>query len=148
MRSLQSIVLATAVFALDQGTKAWAEHNLSVGLSRPLLGDVVRLTRVHNPGGAFGLFPEHTWAFIAVSAVVVAVLGAILIFGRWRGLARVGGAVLLGGAAGNLVDRVRWGYVLDFLEVPGFPIINVADAAIVVGAGVVALAILVRGETK
>lgn len=148
MRSLQPVFLATTVFALDQGTKVWAMHSLSVGLSRPLLGDIVRLTRVHNPGGAFGLFPQHTGAFIAVSTVVVAVLGAILIFGRWRGLASVGGAVLLGGATGNLVDRIRWGYVLDFLEVPGFPVINVADTAIVLGAGLVALALLVGGKAK
>lgn len=148
MRSVRSALLAGAVFALDQGTKAWAVQSLSVGLSRPLMGDLVRLTRVHNPGGAFGLFPQHTGAFIAVSAVVVAVLGAVLVFGRWRGLTSVGGAILLGGAAGNLVDRVRWGYVLDFLEVPGFPVINVADTAIVIGAGLVALALLAGGRAE
>ncbi len=148
MRSLSPVLVAASVVALDQGTKAWAARSLSVGMSRPLLGDLVRLTRVHNPGGAFGLFPEHAGAFIAVSAVAVALLGAFLLFGRWRGLARAAGAVLLGGAAGNLVDRVRWGYVLDFLEVPGFPVINVADTAIVVGAGLVALALLGGGRAR
>jgi len=77
-----------------------------------------------------------------------AVLGAVLVLGRWQGLARVGSALLLGGAAGNLVDRIRWGDVLDFLEVPGFPVINIADSAIVVGAGLVALALLAGGKTK
>ena len=148
MRSVRHVLLAAAVFAVDQGTKAWAIRSLDLGFSRPFIGDIVRLTRVHNPGGAFGLFPQHTGAFIAVSAVVVAVLGAVLVFGRWQGLARVGSALLLGGAAGNLVDRIRWGYVLDFLEVPGFPVINIADSAIVVGAGLVALALLAGGKTK
>lgn len=123
-------------------------RSLSLGVSRPLIDDVVRLTRVHNTGGAFGLFPQHTGAFIAVSALVVAFLGATLLLGRWRGLIGVGGAILLGGAAGNLVDRVRWGYVLDFLEVPGLPVINVADTAIVLGAGLVALALLIGGKPK
>lgn len=148
MRSLWPLLLAATVLALDQGIKAWALTSLVLGESRPYLGGLVRLTRVHNPGGAFGLFPQHTGAFIAVSAAVVAVLGAILLLGRWRGTAGAGSALLLGGAVGNLVDRVRWGYVLDFFEIPGFPVFNVADAAIVVGAGLLALALLAGGKAK
>ncbi|QAA76541.1 MAG: Lipoprotein signal peptidase [Candidatus Bipolaricaulis sibiricus] len=148
MRSMRPILLAVLVLALDLGTKAWVARALERGASRALLGDIVRLTRVHNPGGAFGLLPQHTWAFVLVSSLVVIVLGAILVRGRWRGLAGVGGALLLGGAAGNLVDRIRWGYVLDFLEVPGFSVFNVADAGIVVGAGLLALALLWGGRTK
>lgn len=143
MRSLRPALLALAVLALDQLTKAWALRSLTLGAPQALLGDVIRLTRVHNPGGAFGLFPEHTGAFIAVSWVVLVVLGLFLLFGRWSGPARVGGGLLLGGAAGNLVDRVRWGYVLDFFEIRGFPVFNVADAAITVGAGLLAVSLLV-----
>lgn len=146
MRSRWPLVLAAAILALDQGVKAWVVRSLAVGGSQPYLGGVVRLSRVHNPGGAFGLFPEHTAAFIAVSALVVAVLGAIHLLGRWRGMAGAGSGLLLGGAAGNLVDRARWGYVLDFFDVGGFPVFNVADAAIVVGAGLLALAVLARGK--
>jgi len=148
MRSRRSFLLAAAVLALDQGTKAWAGRTLPVGGSRSYLGGLVRLTLVHNPGGAFGLFPEHSGAFIAVSAVVVAALAALLLLGRWRPLGRVGSALLLGGAAGNLVDRVQWGYVLDFLQVPGLPVFNAADVAIVVGAGLLAVALLRGGKAK
>ncbi len=148
MRSLRFAVLATTVLAIDQISKAWVAASLDFGVSRLVVGSVFRLTRVHNPGGAFGLFPQHTGAFIAVSSVVVVVLGAILLLGRWRGMAGVGSALLLGGAAGNLVDRVRWGYVLDFFELPGLPVFNVADAAIVVGAGALALALLVGEKAK
>ncbi|MCX7750203.1 MAG: signal peptidase II, partial [Candidatus Bipolaricaulota bacterium] len=116
MRSARWIGLSLGVVALDQGTKAWAARALPLGVPRPLVGDFLRLTRVHNPGGAFGLFPGSTEAFIAVSGVVVAGLLGLLLWGRWRGLPAVGGALLLGGALGNLVDRLRWGYVLDFLE--------------------------------
>jgi len=147
MRALRPFLLAAAVLALDQGLKAWADRASAIGESRPLLGDVVRLTRVHNPGGAFGIFPEHPEAFIAVSAAVVVGLAAILLLGRWRGMSRVGCAVLLAGGAGNLIDRVRWGYVLDFFDISGYPVFNLADAAIVVGAGLVALSLLV-GRTR
>jgi len=136
------------LLALDQGTKAWAVRSLVVGESRPLLGNLLHLTRVHNPGGAFGLFPQHTGAFIAVSSVVVLVLGVSLFLGRWQGLSRVGSAVLLGGAVGNLIDRLRWGYVLDFIQVPGFLVFNLADTAIVVGAGLIALSLLAGGRTR
>ena len=77
MRSRRSFLLAAAVLALDQGTKAWAGRTLPGGGSRSYLGGLVRLTLVHNPGGAFGLFPEHSGAFIAVSAVVVAALAVV-----------------------------------------------------------------------
>lgn len=146
MRSSWPALLALGVVALDQGTKAWAERTLSVGVPQPLLGDFVRLTRVHNPGGAFGLLPQSTGAFIAVSVVVVVALGWTLVRGRWGGLARLGGALLLGGALGNLIDRLRWGYVLDFLELPSFPVFNAADSAIVLGAGLLGLSLLWRSK--
>ncbi|HEU68318.1 MAG TPA: hypothetical protein ENN53_03765, partial [Candidatus Acetothermia bacterium] len=84
MRFVRSLLCAAAVLAFDQGTKLWAGRSLALGEVRPLLGDFLRLTRVHNTGGAFGLLPRHTGAFIVVSAAVVLVLGAVLVWGRWR----------------------------------------------------------------
>ncbi|MBC7220778.1 signal peptidase II [Candidatus Bipolaricaulota bacterium] len=148
MRFVRSLLCAATVLAFDQGTKLWARQSLVLGEVRPLWGDFLRLTRVHNTGGAFGLLPQHTGAFIAVSCAVVLALGAVLVWGSWRRMGRVGSALLLGGAVGNLVDRLRWGYVLDFFEIRGFPVFNVADAAIVIGAGLVALSFLVRGRAR
>ncbi len=148
MRFVRSLLFAATVLAFDQGTKLWAGQSLVLGEVRPLWGDFLRLTRVHNTGGAFGLLPQHTGAFIAVSCAVVLALGAVLVWGKWRRMGRVGSALLLGGAVGNLVDRLRWGYVLDFFEIRGFPVFNVADAAIVVGAGLVALSFFVEGRAR
>ncbi|GAB4308867.1 MAG: signal peptidase II [Candidatus Bipolaricaulota bacterium] len=148
MRFVRSLLCAAAVLAFDQGAKLWAAQGLVLGEVRPLWGDFLRLTRVHNTGGAFGLLPRHTGALIAVSCAVVLALGAVLVWGSWRRMGRVGSALLLGGAVGNLVDRVRWGYVLDFFEIRGFPVFNVADAAIVIGAGLVALSFLVGGRAQ
>ncbi|MBC7093138.1 signal peptidase II [Candidatus Bipolaricaulota bacterium] len=139
------LVTAALVLAADQATKAWAMDHLVLGQSRPLLGSFLRLTRAHNLGGAFGLFPEHKSAFIAVSLGVSAALLGVLVSGRWGGRAvRFGGALVLAGAVGNVIDRLRWGYVLDFLELPHWPVFNVADTAIVLGAAVLAVGILWR----
>lgn len=146
MQRVFPLLLSLAVVALDQGVKAWATRALTLGVPRPLLGDAVRLTRVHNPGGAFGLFPQHPGAFVAVSVVLVGALGMFLLLGRWRRWGGAGAGLLLGGAVGNLVDRIRWGYVLDYLEIPWFSVFNVADTAIVAGATLVALAFVSEGR--
>lgn len=129
------------VLAVDQGTKAWVTQVLRPGEALPLWPGVLSLTRVHNPGAAFGLFPQGASAFLAVSAAVVAGLGAMLFMGRLKGLSAWGGTFVLAGALGNLLDRLRLGYVLDFLAFPHFPVFNVADSAIVLGAALLAVGI-------
>ncbi|MCS7240720.1 MAG: signal peptidase II, partial [Candidatus Bipolaricaulota bacterium] len=118
---------------------------LRPGESWPILGDFVRLTRVHNPGAAFGLFPQGTVAFLVTSAAVSLALFLYLLFARPTGLQAWGSALILGGAVGNLVDRARLGYVVDLFSVGNFPVFNVADAALVVGVGLLALGLL-RGR--
>lgn len=144
MRRLRWIMVSAAIVGADQLLKAWVEGSLAVGESWPLLGDILRLTRVHNTGAAFGLFPKGATAFLLLSSLAsVAVLG-FLLFRRPKGSLALGSSLVLGGALGNLVDRVRLGYIVDFLEFPGFPVFNVADAALVLGAFFLLLG-LVRG---
>ena len=138
-------LVSAGVLAVDQGTKVWVERTLAVGERVPLLPHLLTLTRVHNAGAAFGLFPQGTAAFLAVAALAVLGLGGFLLSGRARGLYGPGAALVLGGALGNLIDRVRLGHVLDLLELPHFPVFNVADFAIVVGAFLMGLALL-RGH--
>ncbi len=138
-----TLALAAGIVGLDQGIKAWVAQSLALGIRQPVWPGVLYLTRVHNRGAAFGLFPQQTWAFALASAAVVGLLAGFLLSGRWRHpWPLTGGALLLGGALGNLMDRARWGYVLDFLELPNFPVFNVADVAIVAGAGLMGLALL------
>lgn len=137
MRRAFWIVLPILLVALDRCTKLWAAKTLSLGVPLPLLGNVIRLTRVHNTGGAFGIFPSNRGVFLAVSAVVAVVLIVVLI--RIRHLhpfLRLGLTLVLAGAVGNLIDRATFGYVLDFFEVRGFAVFNVADSCISVGAAV------------
>ncbi|ACX52700.1 lipoprotein signal peptidase [Ammonifex degensii KC4] len=124
-------------FLLDQVTKLWA---LSY-LSRPLvlIPGLLTLRCVHNPGAAFGLLAHQTPLLILVAAVASLVL--LLGYKRLRlnapPIIHWGLGFFLGGTLGNLVDRVRFGYVVDFIDFGFWPVFNLADVAIVVGVGLI-----------
>lgn len=133
--------LALLLLALDQATKLWAAGALDYGMPVAVL-PFFNLTLVHNPGAAFSFLADAGgWQrifFIVLSGVVSAVLVAWL----WRlpreaRLLGVALALVLGGAVGNLVDRVAYGYVIDFLDFHAggwhWPAFNVADSAISCG---------------
>lgn len=133
------------IVGVDQALKFWAVHSLSLGESRPLLGQIFRIARVHNSGAAFGLFPTGTTAFLAVSVTVAAGLFLYLLLAKPTGLKLWGSTFILGGTLGNLIDRARLGHVVDLFSLGNFPVFNLADAALVVGVGLLALGIL-RGS--
>ncbi len=139
--------LTLILLIIDRLTKWWISSTLDRGVPNDLIGNVIRLTRVHNDGGAFGIFPGGGIVFLVVSGVVSLILFLVLLTMQIDSrLIRTGMAFVLAGALGNLVDRIQWGYVLDFFEIRGFPIFNVADACITVGAGFIVLAIVFGGE--
>lgn len=138
---LALLVFALAL-ALDQLTKALVRGSLSVGESVPAEG-FFRLTHVTNSGAIFGLFPNQVVVMTGASLVGIAVL---LYFyhvnagGDWRVRAALG--LLLGGAVGNLLDRLLLGKVTDFLDVGAWPVFNLADSSIVTGVIMLAVAYL------
>ena len=146
MRHLSWISVTAMLIGLDRLTKWWAASNLKLGKAHPLIGEGIRLTRVHNAGGAFGAFPGSGAVFLAVSIAVSVVLFTVLIIRRnLSPLLRVGLAVLLAGAIGNLIDRLTNGYVLDFFEIRGFPVFNLADTCVTIGAGLIIIYVLFGG---
>lgn len=136
-------LLAGAVFALDQFTKLIVEAFLPEGSSRAIIPGVLMLTHIRNPGTAFGLMRES-----GPLLTVITVGAVIFIVSYWclthrqaappNLLLAWGLALPLGGAAGNLVDRVRLGHVIDFIDFRVWPVFNVADSAITLGACLVA----------
>jgi signal peptidase II len=129
---------ATVVVALDQLTKQIASTHLLMGDPVPVLGDVVRLTLVRNTGAAFGLFPGSRVPFIVISLLAVAVVMYLFVRETYRSLAnRILLGCILGGAIGNLIDRIRLGWVVDFIDVgigaTRWPVFNVADSAVTLG---------------
>jgi len=129
---------ALLVVAADQVSKIWIRSHLAVGESLPETG-LFRLTHVHNTGAAFGLFQGQSFplTIVALVSAVVLLLFTPLFYYRvfaydnWLGKPALG--LILGGTAGNLVDRLHQGYVTDFIEIGVWPTFNIADSAIVVG---------------
>lgn len=138
------VFLATLllVLALDQTSKVAVQTFLPERASL-VLTPFLRLTHVTNTGSAFGLFQGRTLFLIGASVVGLVVL--ILFYGqnhRAHPLLRLCIGLMVGGALGNLVDRVRLGYVVDFVDLGWWPVFNLADSAIVVGISGLVLAFL------
>jgi signal peptidase II len=126
--------LAITVFALDQLSKAWLTSRLSPGEVMTVLGDWIRLVYGQNSGALFGLFRDNAVLFGIVSLVVI---GLIVLYHRQAGSSlylSIALGLLLGGALGNVTDRLRLGYVVDFVDIGigdfRWYTFNVADAAI------------------
>ena len=148
LRGLLFLGLAVLVVVLDQLTKRIAEDRLERSGVRsvqlPIVGDYLRLTYVENRGAAFGLLQDQTAFFVFVGILVIGVIAA-----SYRYLPRSGFrlhlalGLQLGGAIGNLIDRIRQGYVVDFVDFGyhsnWWPVFNVADSAIVIGVALLAL---------
>jgi signal peptidase II len=137
-KDLALLQLAALVFATDQFTKFLVREFLALGESFPAEG-FFRFTHTFNTGSAFGLFQGQNLPLILVSVIGITILALIYRGQRRPGhLLRLSLALQCGGAAGNLLDRLRLGYVTDFVDVGPWPIFNVADASIVVGLALLA----------
>ena len=146
------LLLAGAVVALDQISKAIVLGRLPLGVQIPVVDGLLALTLVLNPGLAFGLLgsvpPAWRWMVAALSLLALAVLARVALrvlpAGGWAGRLSIG--LIFGGAVGNLVDRARFGAVVDFVDVHWrgwhWPAFNVADSAITVGVALLALRLL------
>ena len=147
MNRLPYLTLAGCAVALDRLLKWWAMTNLSLAESRPLIGEAIRLTRVHNYGGALGIFPGNGTFFVVVSSIVSLIVLFFIVRGRYHNrLLNTGLALILGGAVGNLIDRLLYGYVLDFIEVSGFFVNNLADVCVTVGVGLIVIHTFFGGD--
>jgi signal peptidase II len=137
-RELLFVLGASLVLVVDQVTKALATAYLKPAGSVPVTG-WLHLTYLENRGAAFGVLQNQTVFFILVGLIVA---GGLIASYRYlptaTPLLNLGLGLQLGGALGNLVDRVRQGYVVDFVDLSWWPVFNVADAAIMIGVGVLA----------
>jgi signal peptidase II len=152
-------VVAGVVVLLDQFTKMLALDRLASGVPVPLIDGVLSLTLVRNPGLAFGLLAglpaSARWvvALLSLGALVVLVRVALRVLPRGGLLDHGTIGLIFGGAVGNLVDRARFGAVVDFVDVYWrawhWPAFNVADSAITVGVALLALRLVTdRGERR
>jgi len=151
-RWLRPALVGAVVIVLDQIAKAWVLRTLAPneGTSVPLLGTWLSLTFVKNNGVAFGMF-QGIPHFFTLTSIVISI-GALLFY-RYqlpnnRPWIQVSVGMIVGGAIGNIIDRIRYRYVVDFIHVSWFPgIFNVADSAITVGVLMLAGYLLLLGES-
>jgi signal peptidase II len=149
---LRFLWLTLAVVVLDRATKAWFESQTTEGWRHEVVHHFIYLVRASNPGMAFSFFADSTspWTriiLIAGSIIVIGVLAWFLVAGHSGGRFTAAGlALLLGGATGNVTDRILHGAVTDFFEVwfgsYHYPAFNVADSAITIGAVLIIFDIL------
>lgn len=141
-KSLSFFLLIPVVFGLDRLSKWLVLQRFQEGESVPLVF-FFHLTRVNNTGAAFGIFRNSGLLLIATSIFCIALL-CVMILRRQPALTSFATALILGGALGNLYDRLRYGYVVDFLDFRVWPVFNVADSAISVGIFLIFVEIFLR----
>lgn len=137
------LILIPLVVLADQLTKFLALHFLSETPSLPLIQNIFHLTLVKNTGVAFGLL-RHASSHIILLTVVSAAVLFVILFRAKRLYDRFALGLILGGAVGNLIDRLRFGYVVDFLDFRIWPVFNVADTCVSIGVGLLLLDLLLR----
>ena len=151
------LAAAGAVFMIDQATKAWAVKNLRFGSDREVISGFLNFSYAQNTGVAFSMLDDHgdmgRWGL----SVVAFIAAALVLYFFWRTPRaddRILGALalLLAGIFGNVVDRMRLGYVIDFIDVQfgswHYPTFNVADMAICIGAGLLIIDMFLTKKTE
>ena len=131
------IALGAGLLALDQWVKHWTVTNLAQGEAAPLLPGFTELLRVHNYGAAWSSFSGMRWLLVGVTSVIVLAVAYVLVRRIVRHPLGVAACFLiLSGGLGNIIDRVRLGYVVDMFDFQfmNYPVFNVADIAVVCGA--------------
>lgn len=130
------LFLALLVASLDMATKAMTLNFIDFGQHIDIIPEIVGLTATKNTGIAFSMFSDSGWILTAIIGVLVLILAVMMLAGKgFTGFERICLALILGGAIGNLLDRLIYGYVLDMVEVlfVDFAVFNLADSCITVG---------------
>jgi len=141
-------LIALILLFVDQLSKYVIRQNMSLAESIPVINRVFHITYVENKGIAFGLFPQGHFLFIVISLIIIL---AIVFFARKKIIKslkeKVCLGLILGGALGNLVDRLRFGFVIDFLDFRIWPVFNLADSGVCIG-GILMVFFLLKKRTR
>lgn len=143
------IFTALVVLTIDLLSKYIVQSNMELYQSIPVVENIFHITYILNPGAAFGMLAYKTSFFVAVSAALI--LGVVFFYRRIARetlLVKLSLGMVAGGAVGNLIDRIRYGKVVDFLDFRVWPVFNLADTAIVIGVGLLILEIMRRPEQQ
>ncbi|MFA7501666.1 MAG: signal peptidase II [Anaerovoracaceae bacterium] len=137
--------IAAAVIIVDQISKSWIRGTMALGESVSLAGNYLHLTYVHNYGAAFSILQNRQTLLVALPLLITAAItGYVVKRGSTLSTAEVVALSLIaGGGLGNLVDRIRFGYVVDFINIRILPVFNVADMAVCAGSALLVYCVAV-----
>jgi signal peptidase II len=127
-------IIVLSVIVLDQSTKFLALNLLQLNTPVPLIKNFLNLTLVHNRGAAFGFFQNQLFLFVLVSIFAIGLILYNLKNKTNSLILKISLSLILGGAIGNLIDRLRFGFVVDFLDLRVWPVFNIADSVITIAA--------------
>lgn len=148
--SFITLIVAAVIAIADQIIKYFVFSNLKPIGAVSVIDNLLSLTYVENRGVAFGMFSDMRWLFIALTIVVIALVIIIMFYKKPSSkLFYVSSALIIGGGIGNLIDRIRLGYVIDYLSVSFFPpVCNFADYCITVGTVLLVIYVLFCTNTS
>ncbi len=147
MNILAALVIIFSIVA-DQLTKFWAADVLRNGESIKIIGNFLRFTYAENRGAAFSILQNQRIFFLVITVIMLIILGVIYFKNKnMSKLSKLSIAMIAGGATGNFIDRLRLGYVIDFIDVRfgsfyDFPVFNIADSVVVCGTILMIILIL------
>ena len=127
-------IIAAIVILLDQITKFFATSFLQLNTPIIFIKNFLNFTLVHNRGAAFGVFQNQLFLFILISIIAIALIFYNLRYKENSTIFKLSLSLILGGAIGNLIDRLRYGFVIDFLDLRIWPVFNLADSVITIAA--------------
>jgi len=136
------LIIVLLILSLDQLSKYIIVHNLQLGQSIPVVKGIFYITLVQNRGAAFGVLKNQLPVFIITALVAIFLIISALKNKRYKAIYAFALALILSGAIGNLIDRVFLGYVVDFLDFRVWPVFNIADSAITIGAVILGWSVL------
>ena len=142
-------IIAFLIILCDQAAKYFVTLKFGLGGSLDLIPGILRITYHTNSGGAFSMLDNYTLILTIVSAVVAVAIIVLLIASKWSGFGKLSLAFILGGAIGNLIDRICYNYVVDYLSLSFFkPVCNFADYCITIGVILLAVYLLFFADKK
>lgn len=148
-RALLFASTALGVIVVDQVSKAMVRAAMAIGESRPIIDGLLWLTHVKNTGAAFGMFRGQRWMLILIAFVVLTVITYVAFHLKPKSLAaRTALALIAAGATGNLIDRVVFHGVTDFLDLGWWPVFNVADMSLDIGVALLVWWVLFSDEYR
>jgi signal peptidase II len=142
------LLIALTAVAVDQLSKAYIASHMQPGDSLTIIPGILHITYVRNPGAAFGIFAYRTEFFITTAILFLFVVLVLLFYLPTDPKVTIPMSILTGGVLGNMIDRLRTRYVVDFIDFRIWPVLNIADIFIFIGAVFIFIYLFTKGGVK